>query len=93
MADGGNREEGMLKENKACSPVVRPASVLGVATLGDVSAEKKVRRIGKKIRQKRTMIRRGGRMSLVDTVYHFEIRVAGLERSNRNKYGVDRVRD
>jgi hypothetical protein len=63
MADGGKSEEGMLKENKACSPVVRPASVLGVATLGDVSAEKKVRRIGKKIRQKRTMIRRGGRMS------------------------------
>jgi hypothetical protein len=69
MADGGNSEEGMLKENSACSPVVRPASVLGVATSGEVSAEKKVRRIGKKIRQKSTMIRRGGRMFLVTVVY------------------------
>ena len=71
MADGGKRDDGMLKENKARSPVVRPVSVLGVATSGDVSAEKKVRRIGKKIRQKRTMSRRGGRMSLIDGFNHY----------------------
>lgn len=71
MADGGKRDDGMLKENKARSPVVRSVSVLGAATSGDVSAEKKVRRIGKKIRQKRTMSRRGGRMSLIDGSNHY----------------------
>lgn len=62
MADGGKSDDGMLNANSARSPVARPASVLGVATSEDVSAEKKVRRIGKKIRQKRTMRSRGGRM-------------------------------
>lgn len=70
--------------------MARPASVLGVVTLDDVSAEKKVRRIGKKIRQKRTMIRRGGRISLVDAVYRFKY--CGLDRTlKHNKYEVDQV--
>jgi hypothetical protein len=63
IADGGKSDEGMLKEKRACNPDVRPASVLGVATFDEESAEKKVRKIGKKIRQKRTTRRRGGRMS------------------------------
>lgn len=63
MADGGKSEDGILKEKRECNRVVRPASVLGVATRGEVSAEKMVRRIGKKIRQNSTIIKRGGRMS------------------------------
>lgn len=63
MADGGNSDEGMLKEKKAWSLDVRPASVLGVATLDEERAEKKVRKIGKKMRQKSTRRRRGGRIS------------------------------
>lgn len=72
IADGGKREDGTLKEKRARNPVVRPASVLGAVTLGEVSAEKKVRRIGKKIRQKRTMRSRGGRM--VVELYRFSRR-------------------
>lgn len=63
MADGGKSEDGILKDNRECSPEVRPASVSGAATRGEVIAEKMVRRIGKKIRQKSTMIKRGGRIS------------------------------
>lgn len=62
IADGGKSDDGMLKENRACNPDVRPANVLGVATVGDESAEKRVRNIGKKIRQKRIRRRRGGRI-------------------------------
>lgn len=60
MADGGKSDDGMLKEKRACNPDVRPASVLGVATRGEERAEKKVRRMGRKIRQKRMRIKRGG---------------------------------
>lgn len=63
MADGGKSDVGMLKENSACNPDVRPASVFGVATFEEDKAEKRVRRIGKKIRQKSRRRRRGGRMS------------------------------
>lgn len=63
MAEGGKSEEGILKEKRACNPDDRPASVLGVATCEEERAEKKVRKIGKKIRQKITRRRRGGRMS------------------------------
>lgn len=63
MADGGKSEVGILKEKRACNPDVVPASVLGVATLDEKIAEKKVRRMGKKIRQKRIRRRRGGRIS------------------------------
>lgn len=63
MADGGKSEEGMLKEKRACNPDDWPAIVFGVATLGDERAEKKVRKIGTKMRQKRTRRRRGGRIS------------------------------
>ena len=63
MADGGNRDEGMLKEKRACRPVARPASESGVDTLGEeVKAEKKVRMMGRKMRQKTTAIKRGGRI-------------------------------
>lgn len=62
MADGGKSDDGTLNENRACSRDVRPASVLGVATVGDESAEKRVRKIGKKIRQKSIRRRRGGRI-------------------------------
>lgn len=63
IAEGGKSEEGMLKEKRACNPDVRPASVFGVATLDEESAEKKVRKIGKKMMQKMTRRKRGGRMS------------------------------
>jgi hypothetical protein len=63
MAEGGKSEEGILKEKRACSLDDRPASVLGVATCEDERAEKKVRKIGKKIRQKSTRRRRGGRIA------------------------------
>jgi hypothetical protein len=63
MADGGKSEVGILKENKACSPDERPASVLGVATFDEEKAEKRVKRIGKKIRQKSPRRRRDDRIS------------------------------
>lgn len=63
MAEGGNREVGMLKENRACIPEAGLVRVLGVATWDEESAEKRVRKMGKKIRQKRTTRRRGGRIA------------------------------
>jgi len=63
IADGGKSDAGMLNENKACNPDGRPAIVFGVATSDEEKAEKKVRNIGKKIRQKSTRRRRGGRIS------------------------------
>lgn len=63
IADGGKRDEGILKEKRACNPVVGPASAFGVATwVDDDRAEKKVRKIGRKIKQNARRTRRGGRM-------------------------------
>jgi hypothetical protein len=62
MADGGKSEDGTLKEKRAWRPDVRPANVLRVVTRGDDSAEKNVRKMGRKSRQKRTGIRRGSRI-------------------------------
>lgn len=63
MADGGKREEGILKENRACNPVVGPAIALGFVTREeDERAEKSVRRIGRKIKQNARKTTRGGRM-------------------------------
>jgi hypothetical protein len=63
IADGGKSEVGMLNENRACSPDGWPVSEVGVATSEEESAENKVTKIGKKIRQKSTTRRRGGRIS------------------------------
>lgn len=89
MADGGKREEGMSKEKRACSLVLRPTSVLGVAMSCDVSAEKKVRRIGKKMRQKRTIRSRGGRMFLVNVDDRFWGENAWSDRLLQGRYGID----
>lgn len=63
MADGGKRADGILKEKRACNPDVGPASAFGVATRGeDERAEKKVRKMGRKIKQNARRIRRGGLM-------------------------------
>lgn len=67
IADGGKREEGILKEKRACNPVVGPAIALGVATREEERAEKKVRKMGRKIKQKARRMRRGGRMLVVWT--------------------------
>lgn len=82
IADGGNSEEGMLKEKRACNLDVRPASVFGVATLGEESAEKKVRKIGKKMRQNSTRRRRGGRISGGRMAADDETEETGLKKAN-----------
>lgn len=83
IADGGKREVGILKENRACSPDVGPASVLGVATFEEKMAEKKVRKMGKKIRQKRTRRRRGGFISEISPDHGDRIFRKGGKRKNR----------
>lgn len=73
MAEGGKSEDGMLKENRACSPDVRPDSVCEVETVGDERAEKMVRKIGKKTRLKRIKRRRGDRILRSEDVYSSEV--------------------